>query len=342
MKTNKERGYVLISVLAIIIIVMSFSLLLIPKTLNTSVQVNKSELNTQAKDLSEMGIHYAHAYLQDQVIRAVNYTKANETDYYKWDQVFCERIKSQFSTFNTNFLRSIPMDTSANSKYRFQINNNELISFNPNTITMSNTTCTGLKSITIPIKSVGIVDGKPSKEVKANFIIENNSGASGSPGGTGTGTGNLITNPNLLGLTTVDGLIPIEIKGNNISSLFSSAKFTRTVLITGNGVLKVGGHAWFDASPSIDFRGNNGKVYVTGDAYFRNKVSLGGNGTNYICVKGSVFLFENGAYQRKNSISDISATNNVDPCPSQANPEREYYYDINGWGIIESNLNVIY
>jgi hypothetical protein len=340
MKTSNERGYVLISVLAIIILVMSFSLMLIPKTLNTSVQVNRSELNTQAKDLSEMGIHYAHAYLQEQVIRAVNYTKANESDYYKWDQVFCERIKSQFSTFNTTFSRSIPMDTSLNSKYRFQINNNELISFNPNTITISNATCTGLKSITIPIKSVGIVDGKPEKEVKANFIIENSSSASGTPGG--TGTGNLITNPNLLGLKPVDELIPIQIKGNDISSLFSSAKFTRTVLITGNGVLKVGGHAWFDASPSIDFRGNNGKVYVTGDAYFKSKVSLGGNGTNYICVKGSVFLFENGTYQRKNSIADISATNNVDPCPSRANPEKEYYYDINGWGIIESNLNVIY
>lgn len=343
MKFDNERGYVLISVLAIIILLVSFSLILIPKALNTSLQVNKSELNTQSKDLSEMGIHYAHAYLQEQVIKAINYTKVNEPNINNQEKVFCEKIKSQFKSqeFITLSPKVIPMDTT-NPKYKFKIDNNALITFKPDTIQLSNTTCTSLRSITIPITSTAIVNGVTEKVIRANFIIENTAAIIGIPGVSGKAEWTTAELDKLFGLNIITDTI--DISGSTTSSLYNTAKFTKTVTLRGNGSLKVGGHAWFDATPTIDFKGNNGNsIYVSGDAYFKSKVSLGGAGKNYICVKGSVYLYENGKYVRKNEgIKAISSTTTEDPCPPSVNLEGNYYYDINGWGLIESNLNVEY
>lgn len=335
---KNERGYVLINVLIIIILIFSFSMMLIPKTINTSLQVDKNKGNSQAKDMAEMGINYSHAYLQSLVTQSINEAKADtrfQDVNVNRDALFCEKIKNKFKTFSTAFPRQISMTN--NTNFLFQVSNPSTITFDPNTITLANTECKGFKSMTIPIKSIGKVVGKTEKPISANFVIENKAASSPiSTGGSGSGT----TDPNSLILTTYN--TTIDISGTSVSNLLTAARFTNQVLLRGNGVLKVGGNAWFDySSPSVEFKGNNGQVYVTGNAYFKTPVLMGGNAQNpnYMCIRGDAFLLKSGTTNVWEPYPEIKATEN---CPPIIKPEEQYYYDINEWGIIESNLNVIY
>jgi hypothetical protein len=348
---RNERGYVLLNVLVIIILVVAFGMMLIPKTVNTSLQIQKTEGNSQSKDMSEMGIHYAHAYLQTLVAKAIEESK-KDTRYINntinHDTLFCEKMTTQITSFNSVLPKSIVMD--ANIDHSFQIKY-----FEPYTLTPRDTTkaasCDNYKNFSIPIESIGKVLGKSEKSVKAYFIIENKaatgdgSGGSGSGPGPGTGTGTPV-DPNTLPLVSVTNPNDTKLSGNAVSKMFSSAHFYVPVIIGGNGKLMVGGHAWFEGREasnklfSVTFNGNNGILVVSGDAYFKYPVSLGGNQTNYVCIRGNAYILRSGT---TNTWDDYSSyLRSVNSCPPLIEKEVQYFYDLNEWGIIESNLNVIY
>lgn len=319
-------------------------MLLIPKTINTSLQVQKNEGNTQAKDMSEMGIRYAHAYLQTLVAQAIIDAK-NDSRYINntinHDTLFCEKLTYRFSTFNT-YYKEIRMDE--NQSHLFQIRN-----FEPYTISSTNnSTCDGFKSMTLPIESIGKIEGKAEKQIRAFFVIENQIAIGTSPGsgsgtGGGTGDGTVPVDPNTLPLVNVTS--PLDIKGNTTSNMYSAAHFFSAITIGGNGKLMIGGNAWFAGREStnkpysVTFNGNNGILVVSGNAYFKYPVDLGGNNTNYVCIRGDAYRLRSGTTNTWDLYPEIKT---AQTCPPLVQEQVQYFYDINEWGIIESNLNVIY
>lgn len=342
MKYNKnESGYVLLNVLIIIILIFAFGMMLIPKTINTSIQIQKNEGNTQAKDMSEMGIQYAHAYLQSLVSKAIDEAKADtrySNNTINHDTLFCEKLKVQFNSFQTFFPKEIKMD--ANQSHLFQIRN-----FEPYTITSKDAstvlTCDNFKNMTVPIESIGKIEGKSEKTIKAYFVIENKNITNPIPG---SGDGETVpVDPNTLPLANITG--PVSVSGQDSTKMLSSAHFLSSVTIGGNGKLMIGGHAWFEGIQaqnkpySLNFNGNNGILVVSGNAYFKNPVDLGGNNTNYICIRGDAYQLRAGSSDTWDPYPEIKTTQ---MCPPLIEQQISYYYDINNWGIIESNLNVIY
>lgn len=328
MNIKDERGYALISVLTIVIIITAFAMILIPKTLNTSLQVNQSEGNSQGKDLSEMGIKYTHAYLQNLVTKAINDAKADSRfNLYSTnrDELFCEKLKTRLTTFKTvdGYNRSI---LPATANYNIKINNHELVRFNPSTISFNNTTCTGFKSLIIPIQSIGKANGKKEKTIKANFVIENRAGDT-----PGRIIGGKIDPNNLF--FEEKNYFP-QVTGNSVANLLGSVKFNVQVDIKGNSTLKLGGDAWFNSNtdPSIKFAGSDSTLLVAGNAFFTKAVTFSGNSNN-ICIRKNAYLLTDGEWK----VYDAAKQN----CPYKDEPV-PYYYDIDGWGIFENNLNVIY
>lgn len=342
---KNDRGYVLLNVLIIIILIISFGMLLIPKTINTSLQIQKNEGNTQAKDMSEMGIHYTHAYLQTLVSKAIEESK-KDTRYMNntinHDTLFCEKLKVQFSYFNTFFPKEIRMD--ANQNHLFQIRN-----FEPYSITAKNdtkvSTCDSFKNMTVPIESIGKVEGKSEKSIKAIFVIENKVATETVPGtgGGGTGGGTVPVDPNKLPLVNVTD--PVKLSGQSTTQMYSSAHFFSAITIGGNGKLMIGGNAWFEGVEahnkpySVTFNGNNGILVISGDAYFKYPVDLGGTNTNYVCIRGNAYRLRTGTTNTWDPYPEIKT---AQTCPPLIEQQVEYFYDISEWGIIESNLNVIY
>jgi hypothetical protein len=332
-----ERGYVLISVLAIIILIFAFSMMIMPKTFNTALQVNKTKGSSQAKDMSEMGIHYAHAYLQSEVTKAIADAKADPrfiNNSINHDTLICEKLKNRFKTFSI-FNKELIMNnnTDYNPNHSFQVRNFEEVSFEPSTITLTNSTCTDFKNMKIPIESTGKILNKSEKSLKAYFLIENKDNM---PISSGVGI-NEVRDPETIMNSFFKETQTIELKGNTISNKYSTVRFTNTVGLRGNGVLMVGGNAWFQGTPSVDYRGSNNEILISGNAYFSSEISFGGNMTNYICIKKGAYLWKDNKWiDYPTTPVDIRKF-----CPYK--PEDvKYYYDINEWGIVESNLNVIY
>jgi hypothetical protein len=339
-KLKNERGYVLISVLAIIILIMAFATILIPKTLNTATQVNKSERNTQVKDLSEMGIKYAHAYLQSLVTAAINDTIKNPlTNKYRGitnqDKLFClnlrERLVSQYSKehkfgddssylFNIEYLGKYYISTKDNENY-----------------TISSTTsydCEGFKGVKVPIKSLG-KKGTAEKTINAEFVIENK-GEEGNNWAPGTGYTERLYPEDITYGTTYSS--DPKLSGQDRLDVKTAAYFSSRVTISGNGKLYVAGHAWFDGKsyPSVDLNGNVIIMAISGNAYFRNGIDF--KTSNYICIRGLGYLWNE-------SIKDWEPYPKVhteEACPPTLEKTIEYTNDVNEWGIIEGELNVVY
>ncbi len=330
--SRNERGYVLMVVLLIIVIITTFAIVLIPKALSTSLQVNKSEKVTRTKELAEMGVQYSNAFLRSQVTKAIEQVKTDPgyttTSH---DKLFCERLKTNLS--NTPFGGVIKMD--ANSNYYFQVaylGNPTLLNSNNSPIT----TCDGFNSMKVPIQSIGKLTGSDDKEIKAYFTIDNNGEIISN---TGPGAGPV--DPNTLSfVSTISNSITLS--GNGVSQMYSSSHFLSTSLITikGNGRFLVGGNAWIESNPSIDFRGINGVLAISGNAYFKNPVSLGGNGSNYICVKGNAYLL-NSTTKKWENYTEIKADKST-YCPSSIENTVQYYYDVNRWDVDNQKLDVQY
>jgi type II secretory pathway pseudopilin PulG len=330
---KNERGYVLIIVLLTSVMITIMAMVLLPKALNTAHQVNKTEKSTRAKDMSEMGVQYSYAYLQSQVNQAIDEVKKDANfDKTNHDYLFCQKIKTRLTT-NT-FSKTIKMND--NPKFYFQTG----YSSEPITITSKdNTNCDGFKGIKVPILSTGKSDVSPGKSLKSYFVIENKGLEIKQ-----TETGASPDDPITLTLTKITDQITLS--GNTESKMVTSPRYTSPVTIKGNAVLSIGGNAWFQGGgsqgslSSVDFRGQNGKLIISGNAYFSNPVSFGGNGsvgTNYVCVRGDAYLRKNGTTNTWEKYTDVKQY-----CPDSIKKDIEYFYDINDWFINPEKLDVQY
>jgi hypothetical protein len=339
MKHGNERGYVLLSVLVIMILIMGFAMILIPKTLNTSLQVNKSEDNTISKDISEMGIQYANAYLQSLVNAAIQDTKDNPTtrkypNITNQDTLFCLNLRERLNrahtrerVFGTNSNYSFSM--TYNGSYFLKSSNSLGYSIN----STSTYDCTGFKGVKVPISSVGKVTGKVEKSIKAEFVIENKG-----EGGNGSGPGWAYVEPDPTTLT-YDKIQETRVDLNgNISDTFPGTYFKDQVKVSGNGKIYIGGHAWFDGktNPSMDLNGQNIIVAVSGDAYFTKGIDF--KKSNYICIRGNGYLWNN-TLRKWEQYEDVHTAT---ACPPSEREKIVFTNDINQWAIIEGELNVIY
>lgn len=328
---RNERGYVLIIVLITIVLISAMALMLIPKAINTSLQVNKNEKYTRAKDLSEMGVEYTLAYLQNQVILAIIDVK-NDSTYStsNHDKLFCEKIKNRLGT---TYSKQIMMTD--NPAYSFQTG---YISA-PVTLDASGkttATCNDFNKMQISISSIGKGEKNSTKNLKANFIIENKGEI------LTKNTNTPIADPVNLSLVTLPD--PVDLSGNYVSKMLSSARFSSPVTIGGNGTLMVGGNAWFEGFSnklnSVNFNGINGKLIISGNAYFNYPVSFGGNGSNYICIRGDAFLRRKvGTLYTWDKYTEV---NNNNYCPPSIQQTIQYYFDINQWFINTDKMEVRY
>lgn len=342
MDNKNEQGYVLLNVLAIIILVMAFAMLLIPKTLNTASQVNKSERSTQVKDLSEMGIQYAHAYLQSLISAAITDTVNNPTtkkypNITNQDQLFClnlrERLNKQHNKenkFGDDLSYSYKLDYYGIYNISTKENENYTIS------SIIPYDCVGFKGVKVPIKSVG-KKGSAEKTINAEFVIENK-GEEGNNWAPGTGYTERLYPEDIKISDDYKYATDPKLSGQSRLDVPTSAYFKSTVTISGNGRLYVSGHAWFDGQsyPSVNLNGNVIIMAISGNAYFRNGIDF--KESNYICIRGLGYLWN----ETKNDWEPYPKVHTVEACPPAVEKTIEYKNDVNEWGIIEGELNVIY
>ena len=330
-KYLNNRGYTMVMVLLSIVLISLFAMMLIPKSVNTALQVNKSEEMTQTKDLAEMGITYTHSLIENRIKNAIQQAKA-ETNFSNTnhDRLFCEKLVQNIN--NVNFLKQTPTPETisiTNSTYSFKVERN-----NPLKIASgNNVTCEKFDSLTIPVKSTGMVGGS-KKEVTAEFTIKNRN-SDGITQAQRDSNGQIIpVPPEEMNLVAVNS--SVSFNGSSGSrSIYANAHFKGLVTISGQGELYVAGNAVFDGSPnnpSVNFNGNNSKLIISGDAYFRKDYSLGGNGGNYICVRGSSFIYENNRWVEINR-------NRIDQaCPQTVFQSVSFMYDIEEWGIMDIDI----
>jgi hypothetical protein len=320
---------------------MSFAMLLIPKTLNTSAQVNKSEDNTHAKDLSEMGIQYAHAYLQSLVTGAIEDTKNNPTTQ-KWrnisnqDTLFCLNIRerlnrqhSQEKKMGDNLAYSFRMEYSGGYTINYSINN---LNYSIDSTTPFD--CVGFKGVKVPIVSIGKIIGESEKSIRAEFVIENK-GENGN-GSLAPGWSYVEPDPTLLTYTDVRES-RVDLNGN-VGDTVPGTHFKDQVKVSGNGKIYIGGHAWFDGrtTPSVDLNGQKVVLAISGDAYFENGIDF--KTSNYICIRGNGYIKN----KTTGKWDQYTKVHTVEACPPTEREKIVFTNDINQWGIIEGELNVIY
>jgi Tfp pilus assembly protein PilX len=331
MNNNRnERGYVLVIVLMMSLLITTFAIVLIPKAMSTMKQVGKSETSTHSRQMAEMGVEYGNSFLQNIVKQAR--TEAKSLDPTKDDKNFCEKLTARLNT--TPFPLSNPM--SSNNNFSFQV---RFSSTESRTIVSSNnTSCDGFVSMKIPIVSTGKVEGKGTTELKAYYFVDNK----GDVLTTKPGESKIPADPNTLPYEQTH-FNEFKLSGNTTSALSRSAKFNNVVTISGNGILTIGGNAWFDNKNniSINFNGNNGIAIVSGNAYFTTPISLGGTGKNFICIKGDAYLY-NQTTKKWAWYPDVKEKAACPPENKVVQDNAKYFYDINLWDINRDKLDVVY
>ncbi|WP_096153167.1 MULTISPECIES: hypothetical protein [Bacillus] len=324
-KHLNNQGYTMVMVLLSIVLISLLAMMLIPKSVNTALQVNRSEEMTQTKDLAEMGVTHAHALIQSQVNATIKEVKNLNRPLSEHDNLFCNRIQTNLRALS--FFRPLnPTSetiTIQNVNYKYKLDSNGPFTLKSG----NNTTCDGFNNITIPIKSTGIVGGK-EKVVTAAFTISNGNSAGISQEQRDSNGQVVPVDPSTLPLITRNSL---SISGSSGSTFFeSSPRFLNTVDIRGSATLSIAGNAWFEGI--IDFRGGSGKLLISGDAYFSRGIDQGGSG-NYICVRGN-------AFEKKDGVFKPIAQNIIDSkCPAQIYESVKFAYDINEWGIFDIDVN---
>ena len=312
----------MVMVLLSIVLISLFAMMLIPKSVNTALQVNRSEEMTQTKDLAEMGITHAHALIQSYVTKAINDEKNKPVS--EHDTLFCTNIRSNLGSINflkqTNPTPEIINVKNTNYKYKLERNGPIVIK------SANNSSCERFDSLTIPIKSTGIIGGK-EKVITGTFTIKNGN-SEGITQEQRDSNGLIVpVDPSTLPLITRESL---EISGNSGSTSFtSSPRFKGKVEIKGNATLSIAGNAWFE--DIITFSGSSGRLLVSGDAYFSKGISHGGSG-NYICVRGN-------AFEKKDGVFKPIDKNTIDSkCPAHIYQAVKFAYDIHEWGIFDIDI----
>jgi hypothetical protein len=343
--SRNERGYVLISVLAIIILVMAFAMLLIPKTLNTSAQVNKTEKHTQTKDLSEMGIHYAHAYLQSKVTEAIDETKLANPSPENQDALFCNKLIGKLKTphskdgkFGIDLGHNFKMEYLGAFKITATKYNTTTKQYEPYTI--NSTTpydCSGFLGVKVPIISTG-KKGNEERKINAEFTIENK-GEAGNRFEPGTSYIKPLDPVNDIIYENTYSVDP-KLSGQSRLDLPADVRFNNIVTISGNGKLYIGGHVFFNGNSgkglSVDLNGQEVIVAISGNAYFKNGIDY--KTSNYICIRGTGYKwnYTTGAWDYFPEIHTAAA------CPPNIAKTILYLNDLTEWGVIEGELNITY
>lgn len=328
---QNEHGYTLLIVLMISVIISIFAMVLIPKAMSTMKQVGKSEASSQSLDMAEMGVEYGTTFLQNIVKQAR--IEAKSADPSVDDKNFCEKLTSRLNS--TAFPQNNTM--SGNEKFSYQIRYSA--TEGRTIVSKNNSSCDGFVSMRIPIISTGKVEGKESTTLKAYYTVDNK----GEVITTRPGQSKIPADPTTFTYETIN-VSEFKLSGNTRSALSRSTRFNDIVTISGNGVLSIGGNAWFNntkSNVSINFNGNNGIVTVSGNAYFTHPVSLGGTGSNFICIKGDAYLFNHST----NKWEWYTAVKENAACPA-TNPividNAKYFYDINLWHVNPEKLDVEY
>jgi hypothetical protein len=345
MKYRNERGYVLISVLAIIVLVMAFAMMLVPKTLNTSAQVNKTERSTHAKDLSEMGVQYAHAYLQSLITDSIDATKRSNPLPENQDVVFCQNLTTRLKAAHSKEGKY-----GANLSHYFKID--YLGAFNISATKYNNTTkayepytvkstvaydCSGFLGVKVPIVSTG-KKGNENRVIKAEFTIENK-GEAGNQFEPGTSYFQPINPDNEIIYEDIYSTDP-ALSGQKRLDLPADVRFNNIVTISGNGKLYIGGHVYFNGNSSkglsVDLNGQEVIVAISGNAYFKNGVDY--KSSNYICIRGTGYKwnYSKSIWEYWEGIHTAAA------CPPSIAKQILYLNDLTQWGVIEGELDVTY
>lgn len=331
---HNEDGYTMLIVLTIAVLISIFAMVLLPKAISTMKQVGKSETSSQTKDMSEMGVEYASSFLQNIVKQAR--TEAKSADPSLDDKNFCEKLSSRLSA--TPFPQNNLMN--GNNNFSFQVRYSPTES--RTIVSKNNSTCDGFVSMRIPIVSTGKVEGKGSTTLKAYFTVDNK----GEIITTQPGQSREPVDPTTLSYETIKAT-EFKLSGQTTSALSRSIRFDDIVTISGNGVLSIGGNAWFNNinpksdSLSINFNGNNGIVIVSGNAYFTKPISLGGKGVNFICIKGDAYLY-NSSTKKWEWYADVKERAACPPDNKTVIDNAKYFYDINLWDINQNKLDVQY
>jgi hypothetical protein len=345
MKFRNERGYVLVSVLAIIVLVMAFAMMLIPKTLNTSAQVSKTERSSHAKDLSEMGIQYSHAYLQSLITASINATKLSNPLPENQDVVFCQnlttRLKAAHSKqgkYGANLAHFFKIDYLGSFSILATKYNSTTKEYVPYTVKSTDAyDCTGFLGVKVPIVSTG-KKGNDTRVINAEFTIENK-GEAGNRFEPGTSYFQPINPDNEIVYENVYATDP-ALSGQKRIDLPADAKFNSIVTISGNGKLYIGGHVYFNGNSSkglsVDLNGQEVIVAISGNAYFKNGVDY--KTSNYICIRGTGYKWN----YSKNIWEYFEEIHTAAACPPTIARQILYLNDINEWGIIEGELQVTY
>jgi hypothetical protein len=348
MNSRNERGYVLISVLALIILVMAFGMLLISKNLNTAIQVNKTERSTHAKDLSEMGIHYANAYLQSLITGAIDATKNSNPLPENQDKVFCGQFINRLKVphikdgrFGGNLDHNFKVDYQGIFDISATRYNTVTKIYEPYSVKSTDPyDCSGFLGVKVPLISTG-KKGNEERNINAVFTIENK-GKAGNRFEPGTTYANLINPDNGITYENTYDTDP-KLSGQSKLDLPADVKFNNIVTISGNGKLYIGGHAYFNGLDSkglsVNLNGQEVIVAISGNAYFKNGVDY--KASNYICIRGSTYKWD---YTTNKWVifSIKQQSSQTDPCPENIAKTILYLNDLTEWGVIEGELNLIY
>ncbi|WP_147532931.1 hypothetical protein [Bacillus marasmi] len=296
-------------------------------------QVGKSETTSQSQDMAEMGVEYGYSFLQNIIKQAR--IEAKSTDPSLDDKNFCEKLTARLNA--TPFPQKKTMNE--NNKFSFQVR------YSPTEgrtiVSKNNTTCDGFVSMKIPVLSTGNVEGKDSTSLTAYYVVDNK----GDVLTTQPGQSKTPADPNSYPYETIRAS-EFKLAGQTSSALSRSTRFDGIVTISGNGVLSIGGNAWFNnlntnSDISINFNGNNGIVIVSGNAYFTKRISLGGTGSNFICIKGDAYLY-NSATKNWEWYTDVKEKAACPPTNQTVIDNAKYFYDINLWDINQNKLEVVY
>lgn len=299
-----NRGSALLTVLVIVIVILTFSTVLMATILNASKQTNMGKKQIQATDLAEMGVLYFRQYSLQQIEKVETgvkdyYSKNPKAGIDELTRLFCSSI--QFDDFP-----AIPVGMK--SGYQAAIRD----------VTVNRSDCNRIK---VSFVSEGNYLGY-KKNINGSFIIKNLSVAS-----SGNNTGGNLTFPippsnfsicpklelcnnksNIFidGTSVVDKKTDILVDGLYMNGGLELANNNSNVVIRSgnlyvNGKLTIGnqsslliqkGDAYFrDITGAV-----NGEIIINGDAYlFGDVTSFKTNWGNQMLIKvtGTVYVTDN-------------------------------------------------
>lgn len=256
MKTLNNRGAALLTTLLIIILIFSFSSVLIFTALNSSKQTKISENQIQATNLAEMAVMYFKEYALSQIDSAENLVKAyqitnlNATNE-QVIQFFCTKL--QLAN-----LGNVPI--TSDPSFSAKISN----------VTVNKSNC---NELLVRFVSEGNFKGY-SKEIDGSFIIKNNT---------------IITGDS--GISTVFPKIPSNYLTtcNSLDDCYA----TNNVVVTGNTTIEKKDSLTINGlyiDGSLDMSGTHSDLYIPKGNFYVNGATIIGNQSTITVGAGNAYF----------------------------------------------------